>query len=63
MVSSRQISMEEKQERSPECFPKKRQAGDGLGTAIAALFSPLGLQEDIPELRGHAALPAHFEEH
>ena len=33
----------------------------GLGTAIAALFSPLGLQEDIPELRGHAALPAHFE--
>ncbi len=33
----------------------------GLGTAIAALFSGIGLQEDIPELRGHPALPAHFE--
>ena len=33
----------------------------GMGTAIAAIFTPLGLQEDIPELRGHATLPAAFK--
>jgi plasmid stability protein len=33
----------------------------GLGTAIAALFRDHGLQEDIPELRGHAAQPAIFK--
>lgn len=33
----------------------------GLGTEVAALFRDHGLQEDIPELRGHAAFPAIFE--
>jgi plasmid stability protein len=33
----------------------------GLGTEIAALFRQNGLQEDIPELRGHAVRPATFE--
>ncbi len=33
----------------------------GLGTEIAALFRGAGLQEDIPELRGHAVTPARFE--
>jgi plasmid stability protein len=33
----------------------------GLGTEIAALFRETGLQEEIPELRGHAVIPATFE--
>jgi plasmid stability protein len=33
----------------------------GLGTEIAALFRGNGLEEDIPELRGHAIKPATFE--
>lgn len=33
----------------------------GLGTEISALFRGHGLQEEIPELRGHAVLPANFE--
>ena len=33
----------------------------GLGTEIAALFRATGLQDDIPELRGHAVTPATFE--
>ena len=33
----------------------------GLGTEIAVLFRGRGLQEDIPEVRGHAARPAIFK--
>jgi antitoxin FitA len=33
----------------------------GLGTEIAALFRGNGLEEDIPELRGHAVKSATFE--
>ena len=33
----------------------------GLGTEIAALFRGRGLQQEIPEVRGHAARPAVFE--
>ena len=33
----------------------------GLGTEIAALLRNHGLQEDIPELRGHTVKPAIFE--
>lgn len=33
----------------------------GLGTEIAGLFRETGLREDIPELRGHAVIPAVFE--
>jgi antitoxin FitA len=36
----------------------------GLGTEIAALFKGIGLRdnEEIPELRGHPAMPAKFDE-
>jgi antitoxin FitA len=33
----------------------------GLGTEIASLFHDHGLKEDVPELRGHTAIPATFE--
>jgi len=33
----------------------------GLGTEIASLFTKVGLESDIPELRGHEAKPASFE--
>jgi antitoxin FitA len=32
----------------------------GLGTEIAALFAAGGLDDDIPELRGHAIRPPPF---
>jgi plasmid stability protein len=34
----------------------------GLGTEIASLFRETGLQNEIPEIRGHSALPASFEQ-
>ena len=33
----------------------------GLGTEIARLFSKIGLEAEIPELRGHEIKPARFE--
>jgi plasmid stability protein len=33
----------------------------GLGTEISSLFSKVGIQSDIPELRGHEIKPAVFE--
>jgi len=33
----------------------------GLGTEIASLFRKVGLEVDIPELRGHAIKPASFD--
>jgi plasmid stability protein len=33
----------------------------GLGTEIASLFADLGLEEDIPELRGFGIKPASFD--
>jgi plasmid stability protein len=33
----------------------------GLGTEISALFAKVGLDSDIPELRGHEIKPASFE--
>jgi len=32
-----------------------------LGTRIARRFAGLGLHEDLPELRGHAARPADLD--
>jgi plasmid stability protein len=32
----------------------------GLGTRLRALFKDIGLEEDIPELRGQEAKPADF---
>jgi plasmid stability protein len=34
--------------------------GGGLGSEIAALFRGLGLEEDIPELRGYQIKPPSF---
>jgi plasmid stability protein len=33
----------------------------GLGKEIAALFTKVGLEADIPELRGHTIEPFDFE--
>jgi plasmid stability protein len=33
----------------------------GLGTDISSLFVGTGLRSDVPELRGHAIVPAEFE--
>lgn len=33
----------------------------GLGTDISHLFAKVGLDADIPELRGHRVKPAFFE--
>jgi plasmid stability protein len=33
----------------------------GLGTEIASLFTRIGLEADIPELRGHAIAPVSFD--
>lgn len=40
---------------------EKTPAG-GLGTAIASHFKKVGLEEDIPELRGYTIKPPTFEE-
>jgi len=32
-----------------------------LGSRLAARFAGIGLADDIPELRGHEALPADLE--
>ena len=34
----------------------------GLGTEIAALFAKVGLDSEIPELRGHEIKPPSFDE-
>jgi plasmid stability protein len=34
----------------------------GLGSAIAARFKGIGLEEDIPELRGYPVKPIVFDE-
>jgi plasmid stability protein len=34
----------------------------GLGTEISALFAKVGIESDIPELRGHEIKPASFDE-
>jgi plasmid stability protein len=36
-------------------------AAGGLGTEIASLFAKVGLEEDIPELRGYRTKPARFD--
>ena len=33
----------------------------GLGSEISGLFATVGLDSDIPELRGHEIKPASFE--
>lgn len=40
---------------------KDEERGVGMGTEIAALFTGIGLEEEIPEQRGHAVKPARFQ--
>jgi antitoxin FitA len=40
---------------------RKLKSGGGLGTEIAAMFSTIGLEQEITELRGHKIKPARFE--
>jgi plasmid stability protein len=35
----------------------------GLGTRLAARFRGIGLEQEIPELRGYPAEPADFDDH
>lgn len=54
-------SMEEEAREILRNALREEEPAKGLGTEIAALFQGRGLEEDIPELRGHAARPARFE--
>jgi antitoxin FitA len=40
---------------------EEKKATVGLGKEIASLFSKVGLDADIPELRGHTIKPSDFE--
>ena len=54
-------SMEEEAREILRNALREEEPARGLGTEIAALFRDCGLQEEIPELRGHAARPAVLE--
>lgn len=51
----RDILRDAAQERNPK-------SGGGLGTEIAAMFSAIGVEFEIPELRGHKVKPARFDQ-
>jgi hypothetical protein len=40
---------------------EKGASGGGLGTEITSLFRKIGLDSEIPELRGHGIKPASFD--
>jgi len=40
---------------------KEESPSTGLGTEIAALFKNIGLEDEIPELRGYTVTPVEFE--
>lgn len=40
---------------------EKQTSTIGLGTEIAALFSEIGLDSEIPEFRGYSITPPDFE--
>jgi antitoxin FitA len=44
-----------------DALKEEETQGGGLGTEIASLFSRIGLDADIPELRGHVITPATFD--
>ncbi len=41
---------------------QEQENSGGLGTEIAALFRNIGLDRDIPELRGHRIRPVSFDD-
>jgi plasmid stability protein len=44
-----------------DALKDETQVAGGLGTEIAALFKDIGLEEEIPELRGYTVAPIEFE--
>lgn len=44
-----------------DALKEETPAAGGLGTEIAALFKDIGLEEDLPELRGYTVSPIEFE--
>ena len=42
---------------------EKGEPQGGLGTEVASLFAKIGLDAEIPELRGHEAGPASFDDY
>jgi plasmid stability protein len=53
---------EEAREILRDALKDEVSASGGLGTEIAALFEGIGLEMEIPELRGHNLRPVEFEE-
>jgi plasmid stability protein len=44
-----------------DAVKEESDSGRGLGTEISALFSRVGIESDIPELRGYAIKPVNFD--
>jgi len=56
-------SMEEEVREILRSAAKEKDApAGGLGTEIASLFSKVGIDFDIPELRGYSIMPPDFDE-
>jgi len=53
---------EEAREILRDAVKSERDNRPGLGTRIAARFRGIGLEEEIPELRGYPAQPADFDD-
>jgi plasmid stability protein len=45
-----------------DAFKSEEDNRPGLGTRLAARFRDIGLNEEIPELRGYPAQPADFDD-
>jgi plasmid stability protein len=54
-------SMEEEVRDVLRNAAKEQDTLGGLGTEIASLFTKIGLDTDIPELRGHEIKPTSFD--
>jgi plasmid stability protein len=54
-------SMEEVREILRDALKEDDSPAGGLGTEIASLFTGIGLEADIPELRGHIITPVTFD--
>lgn len=44
-----------------DAIKEEDRSGGGLGSEIAALFKGIGIDQDIPELRGQELKPATFD--
>lgn len=53
-------SMEEEARDILRAALSEKASGVGLGSEIASLFSKIGLEDDVAELRGHTLNPATF---